>query len=273
MAENDSSEGRELHFKSIKGIQFVPCEFSLIDDWSPILESLAKGSCWTYIVIQRFLNRQKANPNYGKAWLSERLLAEITASSIPTVDKRLAVLTEHKFLELETRNHNKLFYTVLELPSPPVVSTRRADTPKLNEVNLDAAFNAPPPERIAKMESPEHWKNVKDVARYWQYAYSEMMRREKRTQEPVEYGFPNQKELKHLKSLLEEYGAVRVKEAIDHMMSDFRSYIDSYPTIAAFYGYRRSIFPEASVGKPGRKDQWKSSKVNEFKKNGKIGVW
>lgn len=240
--------------KSLKE-QFVPAEYSLLKDWARVLELKQKGTVLTYLCIQLGVNRQQEHEHYGKSWLSEKTLADLTGSSRPRIDRQLKVLVDCGFILIEPDNTGRQYFTVLQVPTAKT-KEKREKVKALPPAGKDAfSVEAPKGKAIWMKTEIKNWKTP-ELASYWGSAFSDMVVREKKTK--AAYGFPNKKELSLLKKLLNEYDPAACKKAIDYFMENFRTILgDSFPTISALYGFRRTVFPESTVGRAGKNNQWK----------------
>ncbi len=133
-----TSKQRDLDNKVLfkfEKTQFVPVEFDLIDGWSSTLEKTCKGSCWCYVVIQRYINRGRGKLR-GCSWISLRRLAMIMACSINTVQNRLTSLEEHGLIKknnLKNKHGGHNVFRIPQLPDPP----ERIDIEEPNDSPFD----------------------------------------------------------------------------------------------------------------------------------------
>lgn len=70
----------------------------------------------------------------------------------------------------------------------------------------------------------------------------------------TKFGKITNKDRGQIKKLLDEYGVNHVLDAIDHLMKNYREYIDGYPSIQVLYGFRKTIFPAVVQGKSKKYD-------------------
>ena len=74
--------------------QFVPVEYRFLEDWMGFLETEQKGCTPVYLYLQKGINRDAENENYGKSWYTKKRIAQKCGVSRPTLNEILDVLDE-----------------------------------------------------------------------------------------------------------------------------------------------------------------------------------
>ncbi len=252
----------------------------MLEEWSETLETECKGSVLLYLQLQTGINRDPSNQNNGKSWLSRERLCKRCAISAPTFSKAIKVLENYKFISVDRRGvmRNNI-YTILDLPDlPSLLSTTKSivtDSTPIEEVQTvkliegafsgsagtavkDAIFNRSA-NKVTDLLVKDKW-TASDVAKYFAERYLQKY--------TVQYkvNFTGI-DLGKLKNLLNEYDKNAIIDAIDYAVNSWESmgYTGGgYPTIAGFYAKRSLIFPEAALGKRGKKRvQHKDSSYEE----------
>lgn len=240
----------------------MPAEFELLLGWQPILEAEVKGTTCLYLTLQTFVNRQPGHPKQGKAWPGISRLSQITHLSKTTVWRAQAVLVKHGFISVESGKATGVTnsVTINELPALSDVCLSAIPVPAEEKVG-DAS--APPVNvfgdglqdiqdirrdqlegMLRSLPEDEASWNTNDLIKYFRTVYE------------LKYkvrpgGAVTGKERKHVKDLIDGFSSTQVRMAMDYAVENWAnlSYVEGYPSIAALYGFRNTIFPEAEAGK------------------------
>jgi hypothetical protein len=254
----------------------IPVEFSLVREWSETLESKLNGCCWVYVQLQSGVNREEGNDKQGRSWISVAVIAKRCGLSTRQIFKILNILEEYKFIRRTSGKQKGVSneYEILSLPGVPVRSRKKKEiedieikdvspakpesvfetgTDKLKEMYLEKARII-----LEELAAKDEW-NASDVIKFYKQYYV------------ICYGFKSSeyvtaKEGNLIRLLIEGYGLQETIDVIKHALENWSKieYLNGYPSIAAIYGFKDSLFAEYKGGKLKTKGQYQSKK-------GKVG--
>jgi hypothetical protein len=249
-----------IFVKSLKS-QFVPAEYELLLNWSKVLENEQKGSVLVYLQLQVGVNREEGNVNEGKSWLSIKTISERCAMGRATVWRCLKILEKYKFILKEDRRDEgkSNLYTIFDLPifKNAIEEEEKKEVKNIKDIevlyddknifsNGTEILSAQRVKDAAEVISKYDYKSkmvAKDIFSYFKNVYY--------LQYQLKYRDKlNGKDLKLLKMLNDEYGIDILRNAIKFSIENWGSFdfVNGYPSIAAFFGFRDTLIPLSQKG-------------------------
>lgn len=265
--------------------RLVPVEESFLLRWSPYLEAQKRGATLLYLQLQ-VREGEFALKDLGEL---------IGVKSATTVIDILGALIEEKLVRKITVAGKRSEYEILPLPSFKSDS-EDADIQPIRRSTQEQVSPYQDDEVVENSESKDGMDDVfvqgGSVYELFKAQYDAVIA----DTQKILSGNTNQlirffcakyylkfrekykekttgRERRNFKDLIDEYGWRRALETVAYAIDnwDNLSYVNGFPSIAAVYGFRSTLAPEAAVGKRSKRLQHnKAHKTNE---TDEVGEW